>query len=69
MKHMKPKRKDLLRFKLMPNGNIRGYRATEDKRGASEWQIINPANVSSSIIAHVHGIPKIIEIYEIHNST
>ena len=33
-------RKDVLRFKKMPDGNIRGYRSnTRDKRGASEYRI------------------------------
>lgn len=42
-------RQDILRFKVMPNGDIRGYRNTYDKRGASEWQITKPTNICGTI--------------------
>lgn len=37
-------------YKVMPNGNIRGYRPDrEDKAGASESQFLNPRGISSTI--------------------
>lgn len=42
-------RQDILRFKVMPNGDIRGYRDTHDKRGASEWQITHPKNIGNTV--------------------
>ncbi len=47
-------------FKKMPNGNIRGYIDTPDKRGASELQFINSENDSMQTITTAH-IPKIIQ--------
>lgn len=45
-------------YKLMPNGNIRGYIDTPDKRGVSECQYQNPNNIAMTITtAH---IPKIL---------
>lgn len=44
-------RQDAIRFKVMPNGNIRAYQSdTYDKRGVSEMQITNPKNVSPTLI-------------------
>ena len=43
-------RQDAIRFKVMPNGNIRGYQSnTYDKRGVSELQIINPRNEAPTV--------------------
>lgn len=45
-------RADNIRFKVMPDGNIRAYQGnTEDKRGVSELQITNPKNPSDTITA------------------
>lgn len=55
-------RQELLRFKIMPNGNIRGYRNTNDKCGAGEWQIMKPTNVSSTVQSAWCG--KIYLVYE-----
>ena len=46
-------------FKKMPNGNIRGYIDTPDKRGASELQFINSENDCIPTITTAH-VPKII---------
>ena len=44
-------RQEYIRFKVMPNGNIRAYQAnTFDKRGVSELQITNPRNESPTVI-------------------
>ena len=43
-------RQDAIRFKVMPNGNIRAYQSnTYDKRGVSELQIINPWNEAPTV--------------------
>ena len=47
-----------VRFKMMPNGNIRAFKAnTRDLAGASEWMITSPTNPADSLTT-VH-IPKI----------
>ena len=52
-----------IRFKVLPNGNIRGYQSnTFDKRGVSELQIINPRNEAPTVTT-AHEI-KIYLIYE-----
>ena len=39
-----------VRFKVMPNGNIRAFRInTKDLAGASEWMIAAPPNESGTI--------------------
>lgn len=45
-------------FKVMPDGNIRGFRAErEDLAGAAEWVITAPYNISTTITtAHVNKI-------------
>lgn len=54
------KRCDSIAFKLMPDGNIRGYRSNKpDKPGATEWQITDPDNPSPTLISATP--PKIIE--------
>ena len=53
-------RSEHIAFKIMSNGNIRGYQDDKaDKRGVSELQITNPANVSPTVIGAAP--PKIIE--------
>lgn len=43
-------RSDNIRFKTMPNGNIRAYQGdTDDKRGVSELQFTNPLNPSPTV--------------------
>ena len=43
-------RSDNIRFKTMPNGNIRAYQGdTDDKRGVSELQFTNPINPSPTV--------------------
>lgn len=43
-------RQEAIRFKIMPNGNIRAYQSdTYDKRGVSELQITNPKNESPTL--------------------
>ena len=45
------RRSDSLRFKTMPNGDIRAYQSdTYDKRGVSEWMLTNPKNPSPTVI-------------------
>lgn len=45
------KRSDSIRFKVMPNGNIRAYQSgTDDKRGVGEMQITNPKNTGPTVI-------------------
>lgn len=56
-------REKYIRFKMMANGNIRGYQSnTYDKRGVSELQIISSRNESPTITT-AHEI-KIYLIYE-----
>lgn len=56
-------RENYIRFKVMANGNIRGYQSnTYDKRGVSELQIINPRNESPTVTT-AHEI-KIYLVYE-----
>lgn len=44
-------RQEHIRFKVMPNGNIRAYQGnTYDKRGVSELQITNPRNEAPTLI-------------------
>lgn len=44
-------RQDAIRFKVMPNGNIRAYQSdTYDKRGVSELQITHPKNFAPTLI-------------------
>ena len=41
---------DFIRFKKMPNGNIRAYQSdTDDKRGVSELQITNIKNPAPTV--------------------
>ena len=43
-------REDFIRFKKMPNGNIRAYQSdTDDKRGVSELQITNIKNPAPTV--------------------
>ena len=43
-------RQEHIRFKVMPNGNIRAYQGnTYDKRGVSELMITNPRNESPTL--------------------
>ena len=43
-------RQKAIHFKVMANGNIRGYQSnTYDKRGVSELQIINPRNEAPTV--------------------
>ncbi len=51
-------------FKVMPNRNIRAFRAnTEDKAGAAEWMIYALPNPSGTITtAHVQKIYLIQEL-------
>ena len=50
-------RGDYIRFKVMPDGNIRAYQSdTDDKRGVSEWMLTNVLNESATITTN---IPKI----------
>jgi hypothetical protein len=43
-------RQENIRFKVMPNGNIRAFQAdTYDKRGVSELMITNPRNESPTL--------------------
>lgn len=53
-----------VRFKVMPNGDIRAWRSnTSDKAGASEWMITATYNQAGTItVAHV---PKIYIVLEI----
>ena len=45
------RRSDNLRFKVMPNGDIRAFQSdTFDKRGVSEWMLTNPKNQSPTVI-------------------
>ena len=57
------RRSDAIRFKVMPNGDIRAYQSdTYDKRGVSEWMITNPKNESPTVITGTE--IKIFLIYE-----
>lgn len=61
-------RKDNIKYKIMPNGNIRAYNgSTLDKRGISEWQITNPENESPTITTSHN--PKIFIKYRIRKLT
>ncbi len=52
-------RQDNIRYKEMPNGNIRGYQDNERKSGVSELQFTHPDNVNPTLTtAHE---PKVIE--------
>jgi len=43
-------RADFIRFKKMPNGNIRAYQSdTPDKRGVSELQLTNIKNPAPTV--------------------
>lgn len=54
-------RQQSILWKFMPNGNIRFYQDTPDKRGVSEMQINNPKNDAMTVTtAHE---PKVL-IYE-----
>jgi hypothetical protein len=56
-------RQEHIRFKVMPNGNIRAYQSdTYDKRGVSELQITNPRNESPTLTTE--NTIKIYLIYE-----
>ena len=56
-------RQESIRFKVMPNGNIRAFQSdTYDKRGVSELQITNPRNESPTLITE--GNVKIYLRYE-----
>ncbi len=57
------RRKDRIRFKMLPNGNIRGFQNNRGgQAGASEAQFINPDNISPTVIT-ARPI-KIWEVYE-----
>lgn len=52
-------RQESIRYKELPNGNIRGYRNDERKSGVSEAQFMHPDNCAATLTtAHE---PKIIE--------
>lgn len=44
-------RKDRIRFKMLPNGNIRGFQNRGGQAGISEAQFINPNNTAPTVIA------------------
>lgn len=49
------RRKDGLRFKLLPDGHIRAYNAfTSDKRGISEMQIYPPPCCAPAVTTYPH---------------
>jgi len=49
------RRSDNIRFKRMPNGDIRCFQGdTFDKRGVAEWQITNPRNESPTVTTAGH---------------
>ena len=55
-------RTERMRFKMLPNGNMRAYLDDYKKTGVSEWQFISPNNIGPTITtAH---IPKILLLYE-----
>lgn len=61
-----PKR--AIRFKLMPDGQIRGFRPNStDKAGASEWQITPPYCIARTITA-VHCSKILITDESIYNA-
>lgn len=45
------RRKDRIRFKMLPNGNIRGFQNRGGQSGISEAQFINPNNIAPTVIA------------------
>ncbi len=45
------RRKDRIRFKMLPNGNIRGFQNRGGQDGVSEAQFINPENTAPTVIA------------------
>ncbi len=45
------RRKDRIRFKMLPNGNIRGFQNRGGQAGVSEAQFINPNNIAPTVIA------------------
>ena len=58
-------RSDNIRFKTMPNGNIRAYQGdTDDKRGVSELQFTNPLNPSPTILAESNNVVNVFFVYE-----
>lgn len=64
LKVIKPKRE--LKFKIKPNGDIRGYQNDSKNSSASEWQIYNENNISG-VITTTHA-PKVIQLGNIVNS-
>lgn len=57
------RRDENIRFKVIPNGNIRAYQSdTYDKRGVSEMQITHPKNCAPTLTTE--GNIKIYLVYE-----
>lgn len=58
LKVVEPKRE--LKFKIKPNGDIRGYQNDSKNSSASEWQIYNENNISGALTT-THA-PKVIQV-------